>query len=119
LAGTPPRRSSTASHPEGTPGALPDVAEHGVTLVMDDASAKVAGKLLARYGVPFLPERVALNLLERIAPFVSKAGSTMEQIAETYRQLVATAQSEGGFGQHAVVVTSDSRYLGEVPFASW
>lgn len=36
-----------------------------------------------------------------------------------YRQMVELVRSEGGFGQHAVVVTSDSRYLGEIAFASW
>ncbi len=105
--------------PPGSAGAIPDAAEHGVTLVMDDASAQAAGKLLASYGVPFLPERVGLPFLKRIAPFVSKAGATTEEIAATYEQLVAVVRSEGGFSQHAVVVTSDSRYLGEVPFAEW
>lgn len=33
--------------------------------------------------------------------------------------MVELVRSEGGFAQHAVVVTSDSRYLGEIPFASW
>lgn len=103
----------------GTPGAMPDAAEHGVTLVMDDASAKAAGKLLANYGIPFLPRLVGKSFLKRISPFVAKAGSTPEQILETYRQLLAAVESEGGFGQHAVLVTSDSRYLGEIPFASW
>ena len=103
----------------GTKGAIPDAAEHGVTLVMDDASASVAGKLLGNYGIPFLPKKVGLALIKRIAPFVSKAGATPAQIAATRAQLLAAIRSQGGFGQHAVVVTADSRYLGEIPFASW
>jgi len=105
--------------PPGSPGAIPDAAEHGVTLVMDDASAQQAGKLLANYGVPFLPEGPGLAYLKRIAPFVSGAGATPEQIAATYHKLVGIVRAEGGFGQHAVIVTRDSRYLGEIPVASW
>ena len=97
-------------------GAVPDLAEHGVTLVMEDASAKAAGFLLPSYGVPFMPDAVARAYLERIAPFVKPADLTNEQMVE---QMLKLVQSEGGFGQHAVVVTADSRYLGEVPFASW
>jgi hypothetical protein len=103
----------------GTKGAIPDAAEHGVTLVMDDASALAAGKLLPRYGLIFTPKGPGMSYLKRVAPFVAKAGSTPEEILQTYRQMLQTIESEGGFGQHAIVVTSDSRYLGEVPFASW
>lgn len=103
----------------GSPGAIPDNAEHGVTLVMDDASAQAAGKLLANYGVPFLPEGPGLSYLARIAPFVAKAGATPAEIAATYHKLVGIVRSEGGFGQHAVIVTRDTRYLGEIPVASW
>jgi len=103
----------------GTPGAIPDAAEHGVTMVMDDASASVAGKLIARYGAIFQPARVGKGVLKRISPFVAKAGATADEIAATYKELLAIAESEGGFGQHAIVVTADSRYLGEVNFASW
>lgn len=105
--------------PPGSPGAIPDSAEHGVTLVMDDASARAAGKLLASYGVPFLPERPGLAYLARIAPFVSGAGATPAEIAATYHKLVGIVRAEGGFGQHAVIVTRDARYLGEIPVTSW
>lgn len=97
-------------------GAIPDLAEHGVTLVMEDASAKAAGFLLPSYGVPFMPELIGKTYLQRIAPFVKPTGYTDEQMLEKMLELV---KKEGGFGQHAVVVTSDSRYLGEVPFANW
>jgi len=93
-----------------------DLAEHGVTLVMEDASAKAAGFLLPSYGAPFLPESIGRAYLARIAEFVAPTGTTPEQMLETMLNLV---QHEGGFGQHAVVVTSDSRYLGAVPFSKW
>lgn len=111
--------------PPGTPGAIPDAAEHGTTLIMDDASAQAAGKLLPSYGVPFLPETVGRSLLQRIAPFVAKIppGTGPAQrariIRAQYEQMLHAVRSEGGFGQHAVVVTSDSRYLGAVQFESW
>ena len=105
--------------PAGTAGAINDLAEHGVTLVMDDASAAAAGKLLPSYGVPFLPEGVGTAYLKRIAPFVSAKNASPAEVDAMYRQMVEMVHSEGGFAQHAVVVTSDSRYLGEVPFASW
>ena len=105
--------------PAGAAGAVNDLAEHGVTLVMDDASAKAAGKLLSMYGVPFLPEGVGMAYLKRIAPFVTAKNATAAEVNKMYRQLVNTVRSEGGFGQHAIVVTTDSRYLGDVPFASW
>lgn len=97
-------------------GTIPDLSEHGVTLVMEDASAKAAGYLLPSFGAVFLPEQVARAHLARIAPFVKPAGTTNEAMLEKMLELV---RSEGGFGQHAVVVTSDSRYLGEVPFERW
>jgi hypothetical protein len=105
--------------PAGTPGAINDLAEHGVTLVMDDAGAKAAGFLLPRFGVPFLPEAVGMRYLKRIAPFVSAKNATAAEIEKMYRQMVEVVRSGGGFGQHAVVVTSDGRYLGEIPFESW
>ncbi|HEX2195588.1 MAG TPA: hypothetical protein VHJ76_01575 [Actinomycetota bacterium] len=57
--------------------------------------------------------------LKRIAPFVSAKNASPAEVDAMYRQMVEIVRSEGGFAQHAVVVTSDSRYLGEVPFASW
>lgn len=105
--------------PAGSAGAINDLAEHGVTLVMDDAGAKAAGFLLPKFGVPFLPEAVGMKFLKRIAPFVSAKNATPAEIEKMYRQMVELVRSGGGFGQHAVVVTSDSRYLGEIPFANW
>lgn len=97
-------------------GLMPDAAEHGVTLVMDDASAKAAGKLLPMYGAPFLPGNAGRDYLRRIAPFVAPKGVSADQM---YRRMVNLVNSEGGFGQHAVVVTTDSRYLGEVAVTAW
>ena len=111
----------------GTPGAIPDAAEHGTTLICSDACAKAAGKLLPSYGVPFIPEIPGLAFLKRIAPHVAKhliprsasAAEAAAIIERQYKQMVADVRSAGGFGQHAVIVTSDSRYLGEVNVASW
>lgn len=97
-------------------GLIPDAAEHGVTLVMDDASAKAAGKLLPAYGVPFLPEGPGKAYLSRIAKFVAPAGTTSEEMLDA---MLRTVQSEGGFGQHAVVVTKDTRYLGDLNVSQW
>ena len=97
-------------------GLIPDAAEHGVTMVMDDASAKLAGKLLPKYGVPFLPEQVGLEYLRRIAPFVKTEKQSVEEMVEVMKKLV---MDEGGFGQKAVVVTSDSRYFGELAVSAW
>ena len=97
-------------------GSMPDAAEHGATLVMDDASAKAAGKLLPAYGAPFLPGGVGRDYLRRIAPFVKPKGVSSDAM---YRRMVNLVNSEGGFGQHAVVVTTESRYLGELAVAAW
>lgn len=97
-------------------GTMPDAAEHGVTLVMDDASAKAAGKLLPMYGAPFLPEGVGSDYLRRIAPYVKPKGVGTE---EMYQRMLQLVQSEGGFGQHAVVITTDARYLGDLAVAAW
>ena len=99
-------------------GEMPDLAAHGVTLVMDDASAAAAGSLVPKYGAPFLPAEVGLEHLRRIAPFVKPKGSTLTDF-EMVEKMLNYVQSEGGFGRHAVVLISDSCYLGEVPFESW
>lgn len=98
-------------------GLIPDAAEHGATLIMDDASAAAAGKLLPNYGVPFLPESVARRYLARIAPWVK--GKAKISDAEMVEKMLKIIQSEGGFGQHAVVLTRDSRYLGALDVAAW
>jgi hypothetical protein len=36
-----------------------------------------------------------------------------------FQRMYAAVRSEGGFGQHAVVLTRDTRYLGEVPLSQW
>jgi probable HAF family extracellular repeat protein len=95
---------------------IPDNAEHGVTLVMDDAGALAAGKLIPQYGAPFLPSEVGEAYLRRIAPFVTANGKTVEETLEAMLKLV---QGEGGFGQSAVVVTRDSRYFGELAVSNW
>ena len=97
-------------------GRVPDLAEHGTTLVMDDASAKAAGKLLPAYGVPFLGKRVGTDYLARIAKFVAPKGVSADAMLT---KMLKAVQASGGFGQHTVVVTADSRFFGEVPFASW
>jgi hypothetical protein len=99
-------------------GKVTDLAEHGATLVMDDADAAHAGFLLPKFGVPFMPEDVGIPFLKRIAQFVipKDSGLTAEQM---FQNMLNAVRSEGGFGQHAVVLTKDTRYLGEVPLQSW
>jgi hypothetical protein len=97
-------------------GVTTDLAEHGATLIMDDADAAHAGFLLPKFGLPFLPEDVGIPFLERIAKFVAPKGVSTEQMI---KDMLAVVKKEGGFGQHAVVLTKDTRYLGEVPIALW
>jgi hypothetical protein len=97
-------------------GLQKDIAEHGATWMMDDADAAHAGFLLPKFGVPFMPEDVARKFLVRIAKFVTPEGMTT---GEMVAKMLDVVQSEGGFGQRAVVLTRDTRYLGEVPVISW
>jgi hypothetical protein len=97
-------------------GAVTDLAEHGATLVMDDADAAHAGFLLPKFGVPFMPDDVGIPFLQRIAKFVAPSGVSPEQM---FQNMLQAVRSEGGFGQHAVILTKDTRYLGEVPLAAW
>jgi hypothetical protein len=97
-------------------GLLPDAAEHGTTMVMDDASSLAAGKLLPAYGAPFMPAKAGTDYLRRIARFVAPDGVSADEMFAT---MLAKVQSEGGFGQHAVVLTKDTRYLGEVLVENW
>jgi uncharacterized membrane protein len=97
-------------------GLVTDLAEHGATLVMDDADAAHAGFLLPKFGVPFMPEDVGIPFLQRIAKFVAPSGVTPEQM---FQNMLRAVRSEGGFGQHAIVLTKDTRYLGEVPLQNW
>jgi hypothetical protein len=97
-------------------GLVTDLAEHGATLVMDDADAAHAGFLLPKFGVPFMPDDVGIPFLQRIAKFVAPKGVSAEQM---FQNMLKAVRSEGGFGQHAVVLTKDTRYLGEVPLQSW
>ena len=73
-------------------GLMPDAAEHGVTLVMDDASAKAAGKLLPMYGAPFLSEGVGSAYLQRIAKFVKPKGVSSD---EMYRRMLQARPVRG------------------------
>lgn len=97
-------------------GLVTDLAEHGATLIMDDADAAHAGFLLPKFGVPFMPDEVGIPFLQRIAQFVTPKGESVEATFITMWQAV---HKEGGFGQHAVVLTKDARYLGEVPVRDW
>jgi hypothetical protein len=97
-------------------GVVSDLAEHGATLIMDDADAAHAGFLLPKFGVPFMPEEVGIPFLQRIAKFVAPNGTSPEQM---FQNMLEAVRSEGGFGQHAVVLTKDTRYLGEVPLQAW
>jgi hypothetical protein len=97
-------------------GLIPDAAEHGVTFIMDDASAQLAGKLQAKYAVPFLPEEAGIKYLKRIAKFVKPAGMSTSEMAATLQKLV---QAEGGFGQKTVVITKSNRYLGDIAVQNW
>jgi hypothetical protein len=97
-------------------GLVTDLAEHGATFVMDDADAAHAGFLLPKFGVPFMPEDVGIPFLQRIAKFVAPKGVSTEQM---FQNMLKAVRSEGGFGQHAVVLTKDTRYLGEIPLQAW
>ncbi len=97
-------------------GKLPDAAEHGLTWMIDDASASASGVLFSKYGAPFLPSEVGVAYLSRIAKFVKPEGKSEAEMLVTMLKLV---QKEGGFGQRAVVVTSDSRYFGALNVADW
>ncbi len=97
-------------------GLQTDLAEHGATLIMDDADAAHAGFLLPKFGVPFMPEEVGIPFLQRIAKFVAPRGVSADQM---FQNMLKAVRSEGGFGQHAVVLTKDTRYLGEVPVQAW
>jgi hypothetical protein len=83
---------------------------------MDDADALHAGFLLPKFGVPFMPDEVGIPFLQRIAKFVAPKGTSPEQM---FQNMLKAVRSEGGFGQHAVVLTKDTRYLGEVPLQAW
>lgn len=97
-------------------GVTKDLAEHGATLIMDDADAAHAGFLLPKFGVPFLADEVGIPFLQRIAKFVAPKGTSPELM---FVQMWEAVHKEGGFGQHAVVLTKDVRYLGEVPIQQW
>jgi hypothetical protein len=97
-------------------GLQADLAEHGATLIMDDVDAAHAGFLLPKFGVPFITDEVGIPFLIRIAKFVAPKGVTP---AEMFYKMLEAVRSEGGFGQHAVVLTRDTRYLGEVPLSAW
>jgi hypothetical protein len=83
---------------------------------MDDADAAHAGFLLPKFGIPFMPENVAIPFLGRLAKSLSGTGVNPTVFFNNMR---AAVQSEGGFGQHAVILTRDTRYFGEVPVAQW
>ena len=97
-------------------GLIPDAAEHGVTAIMDDASAQLAGKLQAKYYVPFLPESTGVSYLKRIAKFVKPPGMSTSEMLKVLQELV---ESEGGFGQNTVVITKSNQYLGDVAVQNW
>ena len=97
-------------------GLLPDGAEHGVTLIMDDAGAAAAGFLVPSYGATFLPRTTALRYLRRIAPWVKSGDLTN---TEMLFKMLALVQSQGGFGQRAVVVTRHNRYFGRLNVSEW
>jgi uncharacterized membrane protein len=97
-------------------GLVTDLAEHGATLVMDDADALHAGFLQPKFGVPFMPDEVGIPFLKRIAQFVAPRGVSAD---EMFNKMLAAVKAEGGFGQHAVILTRDTRYLGEVPVSAW
>ena len=63
-----------------------------------------------------MPDEVGIPFLQRIAKFVAPKGVSAEQM---FQNMLKAVRSEGGFGQHAVVLTKDTRYLGEVPVQSW
>jgi hypothetical protein len=97
-------------------GVQADLAEHGATLIMDDADAAHAGFVLPKFGVPFMPEDVGIPFLQRIAKYVAPKGVSADEMLQN---MLKAVRSEGGCGQHAVVLAKDTRYLGEVPLAAW
>ncbi|MFT4050308.1 MAG: hypothetical protein QM648_10825 [Solirubrobacterales bacterium] len=97
-------------------GLQTDIAEHGATWLMDDADSAHAGMLLSKFGVPFMPEDVAVPFLSRIAKFVTPKDG---DVGKTFLDMLNTVRSEGGFGQRAVILTRDTRYFGDLPVNSW
>jgi hypothetical protein len=68
----------------------------------------------------YVPEGPGIAYLRKIAPFVTGLKKpTTEQIEQMFQQMLALIHKKGGFGQHAVVVTSHNRYFGAVPFVDW
>ena len=57
-------------------GRLPDAAEHGVTLMGDDLSANLAGKVIPKFGAPFLPEPRSLMFQGRSCNFLRIPGTS-------------------------------------------
>ncbi len=83
-------------------------AEHGTTLVMDDAGTNSSGYLLGKFGLGFMSEEVAAPFARRIAPFT---GLSPEKLLSL---------TKGEFGQKAILIRSSvDAYYGEIPFASW
>jgi hypothetical protein len=83
-------------------------AEHGMTLIMDDAGAGPNGVVgnLMQYGLAYLPEDVARAFANRIAPFVElSADEMMGKVAE--------------FGLNVVNVTSKNVNYGKIPLDQW
>lgn len=83
-------------------------AEHGATLVMDDAGTASSGFLLGKFGLGFMREEIARPFAAKISAFT---GMSPEKLLSL---------TGGEFGQKAVVVrASVDAYYGEVPFGSW
>lgn len=106
------------------PVALPVVNELQLEpLAFDGDGRRVNGELSAEqvlYVEMKITNRSGKTLkkfrFEDIAPLVKSGGLANEQMLAKMLQLV---EQEGGFGQHLVVVTSDSRYLGALNVSAW
>ena len=97
-------------------GLSTDLAEHGATLVMDDADAAHAGFLLPKFGVPFMPDEVGIPFLQRIAKFVAPPGVTPERdVPEDARRGEGRRRLRPARGRP----DRETRYLGEVPVSQW
>ena len=62
---------------------------------------------------------LALDHRDALRNAFRRAGVQGVSAEQMFQNMLKAVRSEGGFGQHAVVLTKDTRYLGEVPIQSW
>ncbi len=111
-------RKLDPSHPDYMPGAT-QLPEHGPTWHFIDGTSKAAGYLVPTYGATFMPEVVGTNLLSRMADSLAGPNASFDKVFKMYKKMIDLVHANGGFGQHAVIVTTDKRWLGAVPVQEW